>query len=64
MKQIDWIFAALQSPLLVAWLVTAKNGLQFFLATSLTVVTILYFYEKWKRERLERKKLERELNDK
>jgi len=54
MKYIDQIFLMFQVPLLSAWVITAKDTLSFILATVLSIVTILYVYEKWRVQKLDR----------
>ena len=61
MKHLDWIFFMIQSFLVGTWIITAKDGLSWLLATALSIVTILYIYEKYQVQKLERKKLQKEL---
>jgi len=63
MKHIDIIFIMIQSPLLATWMITAKDIISFTLSTILTIVTILYIYEKRRLTRAERKAKEKELNE-
>jgi len=64
MKQIDYIFFVIQSTLVGTWIITAKDLVSWVLATALSLVTILYIYEKYQVQKLEKKKLQKELKDK